>query len=216
MDAINQWWMSLPAGAQWFYMAAAFFSVIFLWQLISAMIGLGHSGDGFGMDHPADVGHMDAAHAGAGHVEHPTQIHADAAFTLISVRSVLAFFTLFTWAGALYLTTGVELTPALLYATGWGLGAMFLVALLLYGMKRLAETGNINIASCVGGEGTVYIDIPADGMGEARVVCNGIVTVLRARGTGGAAIKSGTPIRITRTLGPNMIEVETISKEEKQ
>ena len=51
-------------------------------------------------------------------------------FKLLSIRSVIAFFTLFTWGGALYLNSGLGLTRALVYSLLWGAGAMVLVALL--------------------------------------------------------------------------------------
>ena len=93
-------------------------------------------------------------------------------------------------------------------STLWGLGAMAVVALALYGLKRLAESGTPRIATCVGTTGTVYLDIPAAGFGEARVTVSGVATHVKARGVDGVELKAGTPIRVTRVLGPRAIEVE--------
>jgi len=89
MQSFSQWWSSLPALNQWFFIAAAFFSVFFLWQLAMALFGLsgGHDLD----SHPDQP------------MEHDTPQDAAAtvmAFKLIGVRSLLAFFTLFTWRAA--------------------------------------------------------------------------------------------------------------------
>ena len=62
-------------------------------------------------------------------------------FRLISVRSVLAFFTLFFWAGAFYLTAKLPAATAMLYAVLWGLGAGLLVAWLVHLLRRMAESG---------------------------------------------------------------------------
>ncbi len=203
-----EWWSNLDGVAQGFFITAVFFSVLFLWQLIAALVGL--SG---GEDFDADV----AVDHEVGPGEHPEFEHGaevDGAatmvsFKLLSFRSILAFCMLFTWAGALYLNQGVSLNRTLGYATGWGLGAMLLVALLFFGLRHLAETGSPRIASCVGTVGTVYLDIPAGGVGEARVTVSGVVSHVRARAAGGQELKAGTPIRVTRALGPKAVEVET-------
>lgn len=130
-----------------------------------------------------------------------------AAFKLLSVRSVLAFFTLFTWSGALYMAKGVSSTASIAYSVAWGFGAMFLVSLLFYGLRRMTETGNINLATCIGKTGTVYLDIPACGDGEIRMLCSGVMTHLKARSANGAAAKAGTVVTVTKMTGPNSVEV---------
>lgn len=106
------------------------------------------------------------------------------------------------------MSKGVSITPSMGYAVIWGLGAMFLVSLLVYGMRKMTETGNINISTCVGNTGNVYLDIPAGGDGEIRISCSGIMTHLKARSTDGRAVKSGTVVKVTRVTGPNSVEVE--------
>ena len=198
MEAFNQWWSSLQALNQWFFMAAAFFSVFFLWQLIMAMLGLG------GGSHDLDT----QPDQPAGH-DAPNDAHDTvAAFKMISLRSLLAFFTLFTWAGGLYLSRGMAVTPALTRSLLWGLAAMALVSALVALMRRMTETGNVRIASCVGAGGTVYLDIPVGGDGEIRVLCSGVMTHLRARNRGGAALKAGAKVRVLAVTGPNSVEVE--------
>ena len=74
--------------------------------------------------------------------------------------------------------------------------------------KQALETGNINLKSCAGSTGTVYLDIPAGGAGEVRVMCGGTMSVLKARAAGGVAIKAGAPVRVVRVVEANAIEVE--------
>lgn len=218
-----EWWYNLPPVAQWLYVAAAFFSVFFLWQLIAAIMGLGHDAEADAADGHVDV-HVEAdaadAHAGdvdAGahgaaydHVEHLSGEEAAAsiaAFKLLSIRSILAFFTLFCWAGALYLTVGVGVGLALVYGICWGLSGMFAVALIFFGMRRLTETGTAHLGTCVGTAGAVYLNIPSGGQGEVRVAVGGVISHVKARSAGGAEIKAGTPIRVVRLLDGTTIEV---------
>lgn len=202
MDAIGNWWSGLDPVNQWFYAAAFFFSAFFLWQLIAAVMGLSGDHDVTSSvdtmaDH--DVGDVTAAHDASATIE---------IFRLLSFRSVLAFFTMFTWAGSLYMNKGRAVSLALVYATLWGLGGMVVVAGLMYLMRKATESGNSNLGTCVGGGGTVYLNIAADGEGEVRVNVSGVVHTVRARAADGAALKAGTLIHVKRVLGPNMVEVE--------
>lgn len=203
---MGEWWKGLSAVNQYFFGAAAFFSVFFLWQLAAAFHGLvGGESDAGG--HDADAG----AHHGGGEADGAAMM----AFKLLSVRSVIAFFTLFTWAGALYLSQGMALTPALGWALLWGVAAMVLVALIFHWMRRLTETGTGRLSTCVGTEGVVSLDIPAGGQGEARVTVSGVVSRVKARVQGGAAIKSGELVKVVRTLDMNTVEVAPASGADK-
>ena len=198
MDTLAQWWYGLGGLNQWFYMAAAFFSVIFLWQMIMALTGLSGVG-GPDIDTHVESGWEHDAPADA----HDTLV----AFKLVSVRSVLAFFTLFSWAGALYLGRHLSVVRALAYALLWGLLALALVSLLLNFMRRLTESGNPRVQTAVGAAAMVYLDIPANGTGEIRVLVSSVMTHLKARATEGAALKAGTAVRVTRMLAPDIVEV---------
>jgi membrane protein implicated in regulation of membrane protease activity len=215
----SNWWNSLSNLNQWFYNGAAFFSVLFLWQMIGAFLGLIDVQDA-DVSHPdgSGFGHGDAGagHAGATHGDHGDSSHTQAHsghepvvdFKLLTVRSILAFFTLFFWAGGLYLTNGTETFWSLCYAVLWGSVAMVSVAMCLYLLQRMVESGTPDIATCVGTRGVVYMDIPEAGQGEARVLVSGAVSCIKARSAHGQPIKAGTPVRVTRALGSTTVEVE--------
>ena len=202
MQSMTVWWAGLQPLNQWFYVAAAFFSVFFLVQLVMAIAGVG------GTETALDA-----------HVE-PTWTHdtpSDAGetlltFKLLSVRSILAFFTLFTWAGALYMSQHLSVARALSYALIWGLAAMVIVSLVFHLLRRMATTGNQRIGTCVGNVGMVYLDISPRGQGEIRMPCSGIMTHFKARMADGAGVAAGATVKVTRVLGPNCVEVELDQK----
>jgi len=199
MSNFGIWWNGLATVNQAFFGAAGFFSVIFIWQLIMAFVGM--DGGGHDMDtHVEPVTSHDAPHEAS---------DASATFKLMSVRSLLAFCTLFTWAGALYLQNpGLSMSLAMIYAVLWGLGAMVLVAMLLRAIEKMAETGNQRLEDCVGASAVVYLDIPANGVGEVRMLCDGVMTLIRARTTNGDGVKAGASVRIVRLAASNTVEVE--------
>ena len=199
MDLFAGWW-GLDPLSRWLFGAAIFFSVFFLWQFVMAMIGL------VGGEVVVDTS-VDPVSE-----HHSPDDAADtvAVFKLLSVHSVLAFLTLFSWAGALYINARYSVALALGLAFLWGIAALLIVSWLLYAMRRLAASGNMRLESCVGTEGTVHLDIPANGNGEVRILCGTATTHLKARAAGGVPIKAGTPVRVTRVIGLNTIEVEAV------
>ena len=203
------WWNGLGPLNQWFYGAAFFFSVIFLWQFISSIVGMGGDVD-VATDADVDVDGLDMDQLEAHSLEEAGDTMV--AFKVLSLRAILAFCTLFTWAGALYLNNGTGVTRSLLYATLWGLSGWVVVALLVNWIRRLGESGTQRLATCVGTSGAVYLDIPAGGQGEVRVAVSGVMTHVKARAAGDAAIKAGTPVRVRCLLDAGTIEVEPTAR----
>jgi len=228
-------WPELNTLTRGFYLVALFFSVIAIWQLIATFSGL-VGGDDVDVD-----GDVEGDFDGDVDVDGPPQTPPDgtglpdiddlaatrlsdellaadaatiAAFKLLSVRSILAFCTLFSWAGAMYLDQGKETGSALIFAFLWGGAAMGIVAGIFYLMRRLSETGTQRLGSALRRRGVAYLEIPEGGEGQVRVRVSGIVSYVKARGTGGQAIPSGTPVRVVRTLDQTTVEVEPLTKPE--
>lgn len=206
---IGDWWANLTTANQTFYVVAGFFSVVFIWQFLSSIIGL--TGGDFDIEADADVD-FDA--------DADVDFDADgvesvAAFRMLSIRAILAFCTLFFWAGSLYLNMGKGMAVALLYSLGWGLGGWVVVTLLVNWMRRLAETGNPKLSTCVGLRGVVYMDIPAGGAGQVRVMVSGAMSMVGARSADGSELKAGTRVRVTRLLDSASVEVEPTGSEDK-
>jgi len=217
-------WAGLSTANKIFFCIALFFSALFIWQFIMTMIGLAGSGADVEVAADADVGgdvdveaDMDAeADFDAGDAG---EADADAAegetalsFKLLSFRSVVAGGTLFGWAGALYLYNGIPLGTALVYALAWACAGALIVAILMYLMRRLQETGTSRLATCIGQPATVYMDIPGSGAGKVRTLVSGAVRFVPARSAGGKALKAGTPVRVTRLVNPSTVEVEKIGE----
>jgi hypothetical protein len=200
-----EWWDSLTKINQTFYSAAAFFSVFFIWQLIAVFFGLDEGDSDVDGDIDGD-GTYD-------HFEHGAEsdaLESVTSFKLLSVRSIITFFTLFTWGTAFTLNEGQELGKSMAYGSAWGLAGMIIVALLFYMLKKLVETGNKKIATCVGTEGTVYLNIPKNGTGEIRVTVSDVVSHVKARGVDGKAIVANTPVKVLKLVGQNTVEVEEV------
>jgi len=184
--------------------AAIFFSVLFAWQLLATLFG--HFGGGDNIDasavHDAGAGGHDVA---AGH---DAAVDSVASFKLLSIRSMTAFGLLFGWAGVLYHRAEVSQNLTILYSLLWGLVGMLIVSAIFYFFMRMTESGTRRLSTAVGQPATVYMDIPAGGAGQVRVLCGGSICFVSARAAGGEAWKAGTAVVIKRIIGPNVVEVE--------
>ena len=134
---MHAWWGGLSALNRGFFCAAVFFGVLSVWQLLATLMGLDSDDVMDGDVTVDDVAGGDAA-------------ETMGAFKLLSIRSVIAFFTLFSWGGALYLADGRSVRAAFGLGGLWGVAGMAVVALLLYALPKLAHTGTLDIATAVG------------------------------------------------------------------
>lgn len=207
---MESWWAGITALNKAFAVSALAFTVLFLWQIVVMVLGV----DASGHDH---VGGGDLSHDGIDHTDHGGEAeshgHGDEAvtFTFVSIRSLIAFGTLFSWAGTLYLAGGTPSILAILYSAVWGLAAMFAVSYLLFWLLRQQERGNASVWSAIGEQGTVYMDIPEAGAGKIRVLVSGAISFVNARSRDGHALAAGTKVRVVGVVNDTMVEVEMIS-----
>lgn len=231
------WWASLSGTSQGFFVAAVFFSTLFIWQLVSSIAAVGdtgaevHAGDagGAGADAHVDVGgaHVGDMHAGDMHAgDVPNDVAHDLVhdgaqdqaaqhevsglhtFRLLSIRSLLAFGTLFSWAGALYLQQDGQAWWAVLRAVLWGFAGLLVVALFFFFLPRLTEEGTATLDTAVGRSGQVYMDIPANGVGQVRVLVGNTIKFVKARSRSGEPLSAGTSVRVVDMVDSVTIEVE--------
>ncbi len=201
---MQEWWAELTTVTQFFYGLASFFSIFFLWQLAAAFLGL--SGD----DVDLDAGDMALDADAPDDFDFDDVIESSQAFKLLSLRSIIAFFTLFSWGSALYLTEGKELSTAMGIASLWGLVGMVSIACIFYAMGRLAETGTKDVKTCRGKVAAVYLNIPASGEGEIKLEIAGMVSHVKAKGVDGAEFLAGTQVRVARVISQTLVEVEAL------
>ena len=168
-------------------------SVLFGVTLIFSLAGAGGLDD---VDFDADAGSP---------VDHPDTGMLD--FKILSVRSVLAFMTVFGWGGVLWGHLGLK---GFLLALGCGLFTMFMTAYLVYFVMRLQGDANVKEADFIGKEGSVYVGIPGGDKEEGKVTVSigGATSELKA--IADEALPSGTAVRILSLAGNRRYKVEKI------
>lgn len=190
---LEEWWAPLNNAEKVFWAIALIFSVLFLIQFVLSIIGLD-------FDTEADIelgGEID------------TGSDLDPGFSVLSVRSIIAFFTFFGWTGALVLKSGGASWLAITLAFSAGTAAMLGVAYAMYQFYKMNESGTVNLKNAVLKNGEVYLPIPAykNGQGKVHVKLSGALQELDAV-TDGDAIPTGTKIKIIEVLNNNILLVE--------
>jgi hypothetical protein len=210
---MQEWWNGLAGITQFFYGMAAFFSVFFLWQIIAAFMGLSGDELDISADDAGGVG-VDVSDIDApDDIDHHDVIESSQAFKILSLRSIVTFFTLFSWGCALYTADGVEVSKAMAISSIWGLAGMLAIAFIFWGMGKLTETGTKDVATAKGKVGTVYLDIPADGFGEIKIGVSGAVEHIKAKSVDGEAMPAGTEVRVVKVVNQMLVGVRKLTKE---
>lgn len=103
-------------------------------------------------------------------------------FQFLSLKNIIAFFTMFGWSGLGFLHTGLPVWLVIVISGICGFLMMLGMAALFYFMSKLAETGTLKIDNAIGRSGEVYLTIPAGraGVGKVQMVIQGALQTLDA------------------------------------
>ncbi len=194
-------------GLQWTHASQAHYAgyvidTVFLWSAILGggtfairtifqLIGVG-GGDG---DADIDDVHSDA----------------DSGFRILSLQGLSAFFMMFGLVGlALVRESKVSPSLALGIATIPGVLSVWIIAKLFGWMAKLQSSGTINMYSAIGEEGSVYLTLPRDGIGQVQVVVQGRLGVFQAREHEGLEVATGARVRVVGVAAGDVLVVQAI------
>lgn len=167
-------------------------SVLFI--IKTAALFLGADADESGVSDSADFDHAshDSSHN----------------FTIFSLQSILAFLMGFGIMG-LVASGEWEFSSSLsaIAAIAFGLFLLGLNSWLLFSLRRLNSSGNIDYSSTIGSTAKVYVTIPESSQGQVEVTVNGKLMVLPARGKGGVSIASFRTVRVISVDSSGVLEV---------
>ena len=181
------------AGAQamMMYWGLAILGTIFFGiTCLLSLFGLG------GIDNPdfdADGSVLD--HADTGYLD----------FKLFSLRSVLAFLTVFGWGGVIWGSKGIA---GFFLALFCGFITMLITASILYFTMRLQYSGNVRAEDFNGKAGTVYLSIPGGSVEAGKIVVS--IGGATHQAVAEEPLPTGTPIVVVKSLDGKRFLVEKV------
>ena len=197
---MTAWWSSLTTALQVFYGIAIATSVVMALQLLLSFFGL--DADHSDADLQADVDVHDLGHGGA--------------LGLLSMRTIIAFFTGFGWGGVVALESGLALVSAVAVAVGTGGVLMLAIFFLMRALYSLRYSGTLDYRNAVGQAGSVYLPIPGAmaGPGQIEVLVQGRLCVVHAFTRAAERIPNRARVRVIGVLDPQTLLVEPLDAKE--
>lgn len=168
------WWQALSNAEQWFWAIGLISNVLFVVYLLMQFAG----------SHDTDVPDGDVP-------------DLDAGFTILSLRSLLAFGMFMGYTGVVSLRLGGNWFVALVAGIAAGILAAWLAWRLLRIILRLQSSGTLDLQNAIGQTGEVYLPIPAglNGAGKVMVEVQGALRELDAVSEE-ASIPNGQPVLV--------------------
>lgn len=241
------WWESLSMLQRVFACFALPATLILVIQTILLLFGIGDHGadtgglDGAGMHVDglhvggADASGFDAAgidasgfdasgfdasgaDAGGTDVGHGFHDGSSDGLAPLSIRGIVAFFTVGGWAGIVM--AGLVASPilAVIVAMIAGTVALYGVALLMKWASALQSAGNVSLKYAVGKTAKVYITVPAGkkGFGKVLVTFQGRFTECDAVSNAQFDLKSGQFVKVVGLADPDTLIVSPLAEEKSE
>ncbi len=192
--AFFEWdWFPSDWSMRTIYMlCAAVGGIVLILQTILLLFGFGD----FDGDVDVDTGDIDAG---------------DGSFSVLSVRAVFAFITVFGLSGWAALNAGWGELPSLATGLGAGFVVMLGVAWVMHQMFKFQSHGNIDPTSAIGKTANVYLRIPEKHSGKGKITVS-----LQGRSmeyeavTSGPEIPTGGAVRIVSMPTAGTFEVKSL------
>ncbi len=197
---MNAWWEGISFLEKIYWFFAIPFSIIFIIQLIMAILGFDSEGD-LSEDIDADIDDADAE-------------SVDSGLRLFSIRNIIIFFTVFGWAGIASIRSGMNDASSVFLSFGAGFLMMYIYAKLFNVIMKLTESGTMDIRNALDQKGQVYLKIPGkrEGAGKVNIDVQGAMRELDAM-TDDEEIATGETVIVVEIFENNTLLVKKYIKE---
>jgi len=164
LDTFSTWWQGLELLAKFYWLITIPFSTLFVIELVMTFFGAGSDSGGFDAGGDADAS---------------VDLDQGISFQLISLKNLVAFFTIFGWIGLACIDSQLSTTATIVISSICGFLMMVLMASIYYFMAKLSDSGNLEINRAIGVKATVYLPIPANrhGSGKIQIKLQGLRTL---------------------------------------
>ena len=194
---MEAFYSSLSPVQKLFLFCALLGGIIFILRMILMLFGLG--------DHDIHDGDFD--HGGFDHADGHGD--SDASFKLFSIQGLTGFFMMFGVVG-LGLSRQAWVPDIIAAAGGTlaGLATVWILGKIMVSMNQLQSDGTVKLSSAIGGQGKVYLTVPAEGSGQVQLPIQGRLMIYDAVSANQEEIKTGDQVIVIDITGGNILVVE--------
>ena len=188
---MSDWWSALSLFDKTIWFITIPVTVIFLIQMVMTFAGMDGSGD---IDPDFD-GDLDSGNGGP--------------FQLFTFRNFINFLLGFGWS-VISLKESISNQFLLLVVSAvFGAVLVTIVMYIFYWMAGMSESGTMELRHAIGKSANVYLTVPAakSGKGKVHIKIQGNIREIDAV-TEGAAVLTGTQVRVVDTIDNQILLVE--------
>lgn len=189
MTNYTEWWEGLTLSLKIYWGIAIPLTLLFLLQTGLSVFGGDHA--------PDDTPDAD--------VQGDTGIH----FQFLTLKNLIAFFTIFSWTGIACLDSGLSELASFIIAFFSGLAMMVLMASVFYYLSKAGASGTMKIKKAIGGIGQVYLIITRKrgATGQVQIKVQGSLRTLDAITDDEEDIPTGTMVTVKSVISNNILLV---------
>lgn len=190
--SISESWQNLVFLEKLYWCFAIPFSLLFVIQMVMTFF----------------IGDIDAVEA-EGDVDTSMEHDTGIDFQFLTVKNLVAFFTIFGWTGIACLKGGMGTGLTVLISALAGSAMMAIMASLAYFMGKLTDEGTLDLNNAKGKTASVYLRIPGKrgGMGKVQVKVQGLQT-LDAVTDNEEEIKTGAIVEVIDIISDGILLVK--------
>ncbi len=183
------WWDALELLEKIYWGIAIPFTIFFLLQLLLTL---------FGGDIPEDGG-----------ADFDVETDDGIGFQFFTLKNIVAFFTIFAWAGIACLDSGLSNGVSMVISFISGIAMMGVMGSLFYFLGKATESGTLQMKNAVGAVGEVYLEIkPQRGnIGQIQVQVQGTLRTLEALTDDKENLPQGTVVSVSEIANNNILIV---------
>jgi hypothetical protein len=214
---MSQWWNGLAGFERFFWILAIPFTVLFIIQMTMLAMGIDNGGEVGEVDIDVDGGlNTDVSGDFDTDIDTGADIKIPLNFRLFTMRNIIIFFTIFSWAGIVGVKNDYSKIHTIIFAFLLGAVVVVILSTVFYLLLRATESGTMDIKNAIGAEGDVYLTIPekGKGVGKVQLIIQGSLREVEAL-SGGREIRTGTKVKIIKITEDNYLLVEPLKLIEK-
>ncbi len=191
---MTEWFFNLELFQRIYWGISLVASFIFIIVMISTIFG----------GETDDLGDID------------TEVESDTGtgFQFITFKNLVAFFTIFGWSGIACIDANLSRPITIVISVVCGLIMMSIMTAMVYYMRKLNDSGTLNIKNALNAVGEVYLTIGANRstIGKAHVRIQGALRELEALTDSKTNLNTGTVIKVVNITDNGILIVEQLKK----
>lgn len=191
---MTEWFSELTSFEKVYWVITAVSTLIFIIVLIGTFMGADAD----------DVGDVDA------------EVDADTGggFQFFTLKNTVAFFAIFGWSGISCLDAGYSKSTTIIISMICGLIMMTIMAVLFHYMKKLNDSGTLNMKNALHSIGEVYLTVGANrsSIGKVQIKVQGSLRELEALTDYDSDLIQGNVVKVIEVTNNGILIIEPQKK----